>query len=222
MKEMGVSVEQPFFVFEEKEICVMYDPPHLLKRTMALFREHNLFLPVDVSGKIEIMQAKFSDVVEAYQVDQQTPLIFRAMHKIKDVHLQPKLQHTMKVSLAAQVMSRTVAAFLYSLLSTGTIDQRVLATATFIQQVNQLFDSFNGSRLTPVQGKELKCCITENSTHMQYWREAYKMMKSWNFRRLTKTGKVRQVGWLVSLKAIQKIWEYLQSKNISSLRPRSL
>jgi hypothetical protein len=31
MKEMGVSVEQPFFVFEEKEICVMYDPPHLLK-----------------------------------------------------------------------------------------------------------------------------------------------------------------------------------------------
>jgi hypothetical protein len=108
------------------------------------------------------------------------------------------------------------------------MEQRVLATATFIQQVDQLFDSFNGSRLTPVQGKELKCCVTENSTHMQYWREAYKMMKSWNFRRLTKTGKVRQdkppsqVGWLVSLKAIQKIWEYLQSKNISSLRPRSL
>lgn len=83
----------------------MFDPPHLPKRMLALFRTHSLFLPIEISEKREIMKAKFSDVVKAYELDQQNPLIFRAMHKLKDVYLQPKLQYPMKVSLAAQVMS---------------------------------------------------------------------------------------------------------------------
>jgi hypothetical protein len=43
----------------------------------------------------------------------------RMMYKLTDIHLSPATQCAMKVSLAAQVMSHTVAAGIYSLVSEG-------------------------------------------------------------------------------------------------------
>ncbi|CAH1366095.1 unnamed protein product, partial [Tenebrio molitor] len=84
-------------------------------------------------------------------------------------HLAPVMRFAMKVNIAAQMMSRTVAAFLYTLLSRGEIEQRSIATATFIQEVDELFDSFNGSQKTAPDGKPLKCSISCTSEHTGYW-----------------------------------------------------
>lgn len=63
------------------------------------------------------MDARFGDIVKADRVDQASPLVFRAMHKLKSHHLSPKMQYAMEDSIAAQTMSHTVAAYLYTLLS---------------------------------------------------------------------------------------------------------
>ncbi|KAJ8913287.1 hypothetical protein NQ315_010953 [Exocentrus adspersus] len=228
LKELHSTIETPFIQFEDKNIYTMFDPPHLLKCTVSLFRKHNVIVPVAVGDTEELMTAKFQDIQEAHEIDKRSPLIFRAMHKIKDTHLTPVMKYAMKVNLAAQVMSRTVAAFLYTLLSRGELEQRSLATATFIQQVDELFHSFNGSHMTPPPGKEVKCFVTEESGHMSYWKRAFNVVKRWQFKRYTKQGQLRsgkppsQSGWLVSLRAIQGIWLYLKNKGFTSLRPRSL
>ncbi|KAJ8913092.1 hypothetical protein NQ315_006594 [Exocentrus adspersus] len=178
------------------------------------------------------MEAKFSDIRQAYEIDKKSPLIFRAMPKIKDTYMAPIMRFAMKVNIAAQVMSRTVAAFLYTLQKNTSfnreIEQRSLATATFIQQVDELFDSFNGSQITPPTGKDIKCLVTDDSAHQSYWKKAFQIIKKWKFKRFTKQGNLRttkppsQIGWLTSIRAIQYIWNDLRSKGFSSLRPRAL
>ncbi|KAJ8965703.1 hypothetical protein NQ317_006744 [Molorchus minor] len=74
----------------------------------------------------------------------------------------------------------------------GEIEQRSLATATFVKQIDELFDSFNGSRTLPPDRSLLNSKLPS------------------------------QVGWLTTINAIRKIWAYLHSQGINSLRPRSL
>lgn len=119
LKELGITVERPFFLFEDKKVYTMYDPPHLLKCTYSLFRKFNLLLTVTVGENTSVMEAQFADIVKAYEIDKKNPLIFRSLHKIKDKHLNPVMQYAMKVCTAAQVCSHTVAAYLYSLISAG-------------------------------------------------------------------------------------------------------
>ncbi|KAJ8980254.1 hypothetical protein NQ317_019469 [Molorchus minor] len=113
-------------------------------------------------------------------------------------------------------------------LKEGELKQRSLATATFAKQVDELFDSFNGSRASPPDGKELKCRVTEDSAHHRYWKKAFKMVKEWHFQRMTKSGSFKtrkppsQVGWLTTLNAIRKIWAYLHSHGVNFFRPRAL
>jgi hypothetical protein len=61
--------------------------------------------------------AKWEHILNVYKWDKQK--IVRLLYKLKDVHLAPVAQDKMKVSLAAQVMSHTVAATLNSFACTG-------------------------------------------------------------------------------------------------------
>ncbi|KAJ8911354.1 hypothetical protein NQ315_011647 [Exocentrus adspersus] len=214
----------------------MFDPPHLLKCTVSLFRKHNVFLRVTIGAEEHKMEARFLDIVKAYEIDQSSPLVFRALHKLKSSHLAPVMQFSMKVNIAAQVMSHTVAEFTYSTLLSrvmfceSELEQRATATATatFVKQIDDLFDSFNGSKISPPSGKSLKCCVTESSAHLTYWKTAFNTVKGWEFKRITKIGNLRmskppsQIGWLTSLNAIRQIWIHLSSQGVSSLRPRYL
>lgn len=122
LKELGVTIETPFFDFMGQRVYCMYDPPHLLKCTYSLFRKHNVLLPCSIIGNDEsktMMEARFGDIRKAHAIDKNNPYIFRTMHKIKETHMQPIMKYAMKVCVAAQVLSHTVGAFLYSLVSRG-------------------------------------------------------------------------------------------------------
>ncbi|KAL1493606.1 hypothetical protein ABEB36_009306 [Hypothenemus hampei] len=119
MKELNSCMDRPYIMLNSQKIYTIFDPPHLLKCTASLFRKHTVLLPVEINEKILIMEAKFIDIRLAHEIDKRSPLIFRALHKIKDSHLNPIMKYSMKVNLAAQVMSQTVASFLYTLLSRG-------------------------------------------------------------------------------------------------------
>jgi len=108
---------EPFFQFQNQAIATIYDPPHLLKCT------HNLFLKCDLQFESEHLDsqlpviAKWKHIEKLYKRNE--PFMIRSLYKLTDTHLAPVTQCTMKVSLAAQVMSHTVAAGIYALVSSG-------------------------------------------------------------------------------------------------------
>jgi len=117
MKLLGSTEEEPFFQFQNQAIATIYDPLHLLMCT------HNLFLKYDVHFKPEHMGsqlpviAKWEHIKELYEEDKH--FMIRRLVKLTDNHLAPVTRCAMKVSLAAQVMSHTVAAALYAEVSSG-------------------------------------------------------------------------------------------------------
>ena len=58
----------------------------------------------------------------------------------------------MRVSLAAQVMSRTVAAGIYMHSIAGLLPQEAVYTAEFVYQVDRLFDCFNSAVMFHYKG----------------------------------------------------------------------
>ena len=58
------------------------------------FRKYSVLLPVEIGGQEQIMESKFQDIIDAHTTDKNTPFIFRALRKIKDIHLAPIMQYS--------------------------------------------------------------------------------------------------------------------------------
>jgi len=93
-----------------------------LQQYMTLLKcTHNLSLKCDLQFKSECLDsqlpviAKWEHIEKLYKRDK--PFMIRSLYKLTDTHLAPVTLCVMKVSLAAQVMSHTVAAGIYSLVS---------------------------------------------------------------------------------------------------------
>ena len=110
LKHLGVSEKTPFFRFHDQEIAAVFDS-HLLKCTCTLFLKHevmNVGLGVVVNGEQLTGTAKWADILKVYELDKQN-VLYCQLCKVTDRHLKPFAQDAMKVSLAAKVMSSTVA-----------------------------------------------------------------------------------------------------------------
>jgi len=116
MKLLGSTGEEPFFQFQNQAIATIYDPPHLLKCTHNLFRKYVQFDSEHVGSQLSVI-AKWVHIKEIYEQDKL--FVIRRLVKLTDDHLAPVTRCAMKVSLAAQVMSHTVAAALYTEVSCG-------------------------------------------------------------------------------------------------------
>jgi hypothetical protein len=87
-----------------------------------------------------------------------------------------------------------------------------LTTAAFIEQVDNLFDSFNGgTRVDP--GKRVCCPLSDICPHIEHLEKASMQINSWIF---LKDGKPAffhplpsQNGWLVDVTAAQHVWRTL-------------
>jgi hypothetical protein len=117
LRQMRSDVSEIFFKFRNQEIATIYDPPHLLKCTRNLFRKYDVQLKSEhVGGQLPVI-AKWEHIEEVYKQDKHG--LIRTLFKLTDTHLAPIGHCAMKVSLAAQVMSYTVAAYIYSLRASG-------------------------------------------------------------------------------------------------------
>jgi hypothetical protein len=117
MKLLGSTRGEPFFQFQNQAIATIYDPPHLLKCTRNLFQKYDVqFESERLDSQLPVI-AKWEHIVKLYKHDKH--LLIRMLYKLTKTHLDPVTQCAMKVSLAAQVMSHTVAAGIYTLVSYG-------------------------------------------------------------------------------------------------------
>jgi hypothetical protein len=115
MKLLGSTEREPFFQFQNQATATIYDPPHLLKCTRNLFLKYNVqFESERMDSQLPVI-ARWEHIEKLYK--QEKNYMIRMLYKLTDTHLAPVAQCAMKVSLAAQVMSHTVAAGIYTLVS---------------------------------------------------------------------------------------------------------
>jgi len=107
------------------------------------------------------------------------------------------------------------------------MDNKCLATATFVKEVDDLFNSFNGVTRFPDHGKLLRCRLTSTSKHMEFWRSAVDKVKTWTF--LNKESEPMrpppsQTSWLITIGTVQHVWrkvseehkfKFLETRNLS-------
>lgn len=100
-----------------KTIIPLYDPPHLLKGLRNNLLTKNLV--VDSTKPINKSNLVCWETIEkAYQMDEPNG-IFKCMRNLTEEHVVKKNIKKMRVKNAAQVLSRTVAGYIYRLAKEG-------------------------------------------------------------------------------------------------------
>ena len=130
----------------------------------------------------------------------------------------------MKVKLATQVLSHTVAATICMYVSVGALPSNAMGTAEFIEKFDSIFDCVNSCTLHST--KVLKCALSDQTKHQDFMKEAIGLIKGLKVFNGNEevTGRIRCLkGWVMTLNAILLIWEHLKTtKDFKFLLTRRL
>ena len=163
---LGITPEKPWFVHNKLVIFLMFDPPHLIKSI-----RNNL---MKYSFKFAKYVASWSDIEAFFNKDKSLPI--RCAPKLTERHVHPNNFAKMKVKLATQILSHTVAASICTHVSLDVLPQSAMGTAELISQFDSLFDSVNSSTLN--SAKDLRRPITAKSNHVQFLNKTISFIKS--------------------------------------------
>jgi len=131
-----VSPFRPYFEVNNKKIVYIFDPPHLLKATRNMFFQHKFKLNED------LIEKKY--LVSFYNQDSTCNL--RLAPKLTCPHIYPNAFQNMRVYLAAQTFSATVAAGMETYLALNKLPISSKQTINFFKDMNKLFDIFNSHK----------------------------------------------------------------------------
>lgn len=156
---MGVTIKKPYFMFGNHKVFVLYDPPHLVKNIRNNLKK-NGFL---VDGE----SVAWQHVQDFYEKDSSKPI--RLAPRLTHRHLTLPPFSPLRVKLATQVLSHSVASGMKVMIQWGVIDQGCAATAEFIESFDQLFNAFNSSTLTSTA--RMKHAFSDKSGHKEFLSE---------------------------------------------------
>lgn len=140
LANLNVTLEKPYFMFQDQKYYAFYDVPHLLKCIRNNFLNNSF-----VSGNKLI---KFSDIKAIYELDSKSNT-GRCLLKLSNKHVNPNAFEKMNVKLAAQLLSHSVASAIKVALQTGELVSATGEhTANFVDTMNYLFDALNSTRFT--------------------------------------------------------------------------
>uniref|UniRef100_A0A1Y1NHP2 THAP-type domain-containing protein n=1 Tax=Photinus pyralis TaxID=7054 RepID=A0A1Y1NHP2_PHOPY len=207
------------FLVNDKEIVPLYDPPHLLKCMRNLLFDHDI--EYEIKGKT--MTAKWEHIANLVSLDQvEEDTDYRMLHKITNLHIQNRKK--MKVAYAAQIFSKRVASLLRGLarLSPHNIPTNATETAELVLFMDKCFDSVNGSKY--VQENRLRCAVSKDSPHFDFWLEALKVFES--MRCLRSNGSKYKPptihNWVHTLKGFRYLWKKFQKEGVTYLSCRNI
>ena len=109
--ELGVTVKKPFFVHQEAQVFVMYDPPHLVKSIRNNLKNHGFH----VDGQ----DVLWEHIQDFYDKDSAKPV--RLAPRLTRKHLTMPPFAALSVSLATQVLSHSVGAGMTAMANWGII-----------------------------------------------------------------------------------------------------
>lgn len=135
-----VSIEKPFFYFNNTKIYYFFDIPHIYKNIRTAFLKYK----IDTIYGI----ADFDVVRKLFILDQSSNS--RVCPKLSERHINPSPADKMKVRLATQLLSESVSIGI-SIMGNlgkfkGQLQNNWQSTATFILNFNRAFDCMNSSK----------------------------------------------------------------------------
>ncbi|KAJ8910305.1 hypothetical protein NQ315_003783 [Exocentrus adspersus] len=171
--------------------------------------------------------AKFEHIEAAFRLDQQKRT-YRQMYKLKPEYFNFKDSFIkMKVKVAANQLSHTVAASIETFSALGLLPSESLHTAEFVHDVDNLFDSLNGTGTLFSDGKQFRCSLSEVSPHLEFWSKLLPKIKNWKLIDFgTSKDCTKQYhfveGWQLTIRSVIYIWNNLRQKGLRYLSLRSL
>lgn len=135
--EFGITKDKPYIFQNNRKIFFLYDFPHLVKSLRNLLLKSNLMTP---DGEVS-----FDVIKELYELERNK--VTKMCPKLTEKHINPNNFEKMRVSLATQIFSRSVAAGIKTTLQlkkfTNVSEQLSENTANFIERVDNIFDCMN-------------------------------------------------------------------------------
>ena len=160
--QLQVTVERPFFMCGQHEVFVMYDPPHLIKNVRNNLKKHGFI--------VDDHHVDWRYICEFHEQDASKPT--RLAPKLTRKHLDLPPFGPLRVKLATQVLSHSVATGMKVMAEWGIIDANAVYTAEFLESFDQLFNAFNSSTLSSHQP-----CSMPSPARRDMWSFSW---KSWN------------------------------------------
>ena len=194
----GVSVEKPYFLHNDCKVHVIYDPPHLLKNVRNNLKKSGFTL----DGK----PVKWQHIEDFYNLDKDGGGI-RLAPKLTANHIDIKPFAAMRVNLAAQVLSHSVAAGIYTLADLGKLPAEAKTTAEFVENFDQLFNAMNSKCFKSSQ--KMRHAFSENSGHTTFLKDSLTFVGTIVSRRDLPCIQ----GWKISIQSVLSLWEDLHNNH---------
>lgn len=132
---LNVSPENPQFLVGHRNIVYLFDTPHLMKATRNNLQKNYWEIDKNKTSCTYIEQFYNSDKL---QTNRKCP-------KLTHSHIRPNNFEKMKVNLAVQVLSHSVASGMETDIALGLLPTAATYTVEVIRNFNNLFDMLNCS-----------------------------------------------------------------------------
>jgi hypothetical protein len=195
----GVTAEKPYFIHNNQKVFAMYDPPHLLKNIRNNLKRHGF------SWKEN--DVKWQYVVDFYEYDKSNKI--RLAPKLTDAHIDLPPFTPMRVNLAAQVLSHTVAAGVFTLCQLGKLPKEAGTTADFLEQMDQLFNALNSKSIHSKQ--KFGHALSTSSGHLEFLQTALCFLD--DLKLSTQTTIYCMRGWKITINALLGLWGELSENH---------
>ncbi|GFN84221.1 transposable element p transposase [Plakobranchus ocellatus] len=187
-KSLGVSSATPYFMHNGTHYFVIYDPPHLIKSIRNNLHKSGL--------KCGTSEVSWKYVEAFYAHDCKLPV--RMAPKFTDKHIKLPPFAALRVKLATQVMSHSVAAGISTMVALGALPSEAKETALFIDRFDKLFNSMNSYTLK--SSKPFHHALTLKSTNQNFLLDSLSWLKT-----IHGNSKIKNLpcieGWQVSISA---------------------
>lgn len=207
-KNLGVSISEPFFNFQNEKIYVLCDVPHLIKSVRNTLKNYNI--------RSNDGTAKWYDIRKCYELNLSNN--FKFIPKVTEKHINvPPFGGKMKVKLATQVLSASMATAIHTatiINIPNKLGSDAVATAKFCNKMNNLFDVLNSSCVT--SSSPYKRALTTDGISWKYLAEMCNWISSWvivdvNEKNITNRIKCKS-GWLQTINATTGLFKMLSEK----------
>jgi len=197
VRDLGCTADKPNFVVSGSDhvVHVIYDVPHLLKSL------RNNFLKYDIKFENNFV-GSWKHIVQFYELDRANPI--RLAPRLTDRHVEVNNQTKMRVCLAAQVFSHSVAAGLQTRVLTKELPAAAVQTASFLEKIDTLFDVLNSRKWRC--DKPARCALTADSINLKYLLSCKEFVSTWCFIGARSQTAIKcHAGLLISLQSIYSL-----------------
>lgn len=127
----------------------------------------------------------------------------------------------MKVKLATQVFSSTMAAGLNVHVSFGNISAEAVHTVSFIENMDKLFDLFNSSTFSKKDFNRPFMGTKEQIEFLEKMKTMYREIRVLNEDNEDITNRMKFIkGWQITISALLSLWPILKEKGLNKLFTR--